>query len=152
AQELTERLWAVLAQPGPGREGRRLRAAALAAYDRDGRRWDEAAGPVVERLGAGDPVYLAPWMAALRPGRDRLAGPLQDAFRNRDRPDDARTAAGILADYAADQSELLAGLLLEADERQWAALWPKLPDHREQAVARLQRELQQEMPPEDQVQ
>jgi formylglycine-generating enzyme required for sulfatase activity len=89
-------------------------------------------------------------MAALRPVRERLAGPLSNAFRDRHRPDDARTAAGILADYAADQPELLAELLLEADERQWAALWPRLPAHRVRAIPLMERELQREMPPEDQ--
>ena len=47
------------------------------------------------------------------------------------------TAAGVLADYAADQPELLADLLLDADAKQFAVLWPVLQTHREQAIARM---------------
>ncbi len=82
--ELTGRLWAVVDQPEKGHEGRRLRAAAaLAAYDPDSQRWDGAAGPVVEQLVSVSPIFLADWMKALRPVREKLQVPLEAVFRDR---------------------------------------------------------------------
>src|SRR5262249_40264888 len=151
--KLAERLWAVLEQPGKGHEDRRLRAAAaLAAYDRDGRRWDEAAGPVVGRLGEGDSASPPARGAARRPVPGQLPGPRAAFFCDRREEHTAERfiATGVLADYAADRPEVLAELLLDADERQWAALWPKLQPHGKQAAALMQKELQKVMPPEDQ--
>src|SRR5262249_53557001 len=49
--ELLDRLWAVVGKPVKGKEPQRLRAAAaLAKYDPQGRRWDEAGALVVEDL------------------------------------------------------------------------------------------------------
>src|SRR5262249_26110297 len=44
-------------------------------------------------------------------------------------------------DYARDRPDVLAELLLDADAKQYAVLWPKLQRHREQAAARMRREL-----------
>jgi formylglycine-generating enzyme required for sulfatase activity len=157
-QELRQRLWGVVQDEHAVADERFRAACALAGYDPadgDAERWQAAAPFVAGRLLAAvqqDPAAYAAWLALLRPLGDRLAGPLGEAFRNRDQPDDARTAAGILADYAADQPELLAGLLLEADERQWAALWPKFAAHGQRAIALVQGALQQAMPPQDHVQ
>jgi formylglycine-generating enzyme required for sulfatase activity len=156
-EELRQRLWGLVQDEHAPADERFRAACALAGYDPadgDGERWQAEAGFVASRLLAAvqqDPASYPAWLALLRPVGDRLAGPLEDAFRNRERPDDARTAAGILADYAADQPELLAGLALEADERQWALLWPRLQPQGERAVGRLHQELQEAMPPEDQV-
>ncbi|HVS40066.1 MAG TPA: bifunctional serine/threonine-protein kinase/formylglycine-generating enzyme family protein [Gemmataceae bacterium] len=126
--ELTERLWDVTQQPGKGHEDRRLRAAAaLAAYDRDNPRWADAADPVVQRL-VVDPAHLSAWTAALRPVRDKLLGPLAVVFRDHSEEHAAERslATSVLADYAADRPEALAELLQDADERQFAALFPKV--------------------------
>jgi eukaryotic-like serine/threonine-protein kinase len=127
--ELMDRLWAVLEQPYTGRENRLLRAAAaLAAYDPNSQRWDLAAGPVVERLVKVDPASLAVWIEALRPERERLLGPLAAVFRDRTegRTAEVQLATSVLADYAADRPTLLADLLMDADNKQFAALFPKL--------------------------
>jgi len=126
--ELIDRLWAVVERPDKGREDRRLRAAcAVAAYDPDNPRWDQAGGPVAEQLVAVNPVFLAVWMEAFRPVRDKLLAPLAAAFRDRkeDRTGERSLAASVLADYAADRPDLLADLLQDADEKQFAVLYPK---------------------------
>jgi formylglycine-generating enzyme required for sulfatase activity len=127
--ELTERLWAALEQPGKDHQDRQLRAAAaLATYDKEGRRWSEAAGPVAGRLVEIDPAYLSAWKEALRPVRDRLLEPLAAVFRDRteERAAERSLAASVLADYAADRPETLAGLLQDADEQQFAVLFSRV--------------------------
>jgi serine/threonine protein kinase/formylglycine-generating enzyme required for sulfatase activity len=142
--ELTERLWAGVEEPPRGHEAQRLRAAcALAAYDPENARWGQASGPVVEQLTAVDVVFLKVWVDALRPVRGKLLGPLAAAFRDRREERAARrgVATSILADYAADQRRALADLLLDADEKQFAVLYPKFQGHGEGGRALLAAEL-----------
>ncbi len=127
--ELIDRLWSVVKQPEKGHEGRRLRAAAaLAAYDPESQRWDGAAGPVVGQLVSVNPASLGDWMTAFRPVRDKLQSPLAAVFRDRgeDRANERSLATNILADYAADQPGVLADLLMDADDKQFAMLFPKV--------------------------
>ena len=70
-------------------------------------------------------------MEALRPVRQSLLPGLQAVFRDRERDDSERSlATSILADYAADQPRVLADLLMDADEKQFAVIFPKLKDAR----------------------
>src|SRR5262249_47085135 len=50
-------------------------------------------------------------------------------------------ATEVLADYAADRPELLADLLLDADETQFAVLFPKVEAGQERASAAIQETL-----------
>ncbi len=43
-------------------------AGALASYDPDERRWNDVGPKVSDALVAVSPVYLGPWLDALRPG------------------------------------------------------------------------------------
>jgi formylglycine-generating enzyme required for sulfatase activity len=126
--ELVPKLWAVLEQPERGKEKQPLRAAAaLALYDPDSPRWVKVRDQVADDLVAVPAVYLATWMEALRPVRRQLLPPLEMAFSDAPRRETERSqAAEVLADYAADQPEVLARLLLDADEGQFAALFPKI--------------------------
>jgi serine/threonine protein kinase/formylglycine-generating enzyme required for sulfatase activity len=127
--DLTERLWAIMLHPEPKHEDRRLRAAAaLAAYDPGDDRWDAAAGPVVEQLVEVNPVFLPAWMEALKPAHAKLLGPLAAFFRDRKEELTAERslATSVLADYAAERPEMLADLLMDADERQFGVLFPKV--------------------------
>jgi eukaryotic-like serine/threonine-protein kinase len=141
---LVARLWSVAERPEKGRESRRLRAAAaLAEYDPESERWDKTGGPVAEQLVTVNPVFLAPWMNALRPVRDKLLVPLAAVFRDRkeERTAERSLATSLLADYAADRADLLAGLLLDADEKQFAVLYPKGEARKEQVAAVCRRTL-----------
>jgi formylglycine-generating enzyme required for sulfatase activity len=140
--ELTERLWKVVEQPE--REGQRLRAAcALAVYAPDDPRWAQAAGQVVEQLVTVNPAFLERWMTAMQGVRGKLLEPLERVFRDRreEKAAERSLAASILADYAADRPEVLTHLLLDADAKQFAALFPRLAMSREQAIPRLQETL-----------
>jgi serine/threonine protein kinase len=137
---LRERLWAAAEQPPPGREAQRLRAAAaLADYDPESPRWQGIADAVARQLVAENAVDLVYWLDAYRPVRDRLIPPLVAVFRNA-KPEHAAErarATKILADYASDKFEVLADLLMDAREKPFAVLFPKLQAHGQQAPAPL---------------
>jgi serine/threonine protein kinase/formylglycine-generating enzyme required for sulfatase activity len=148
-QDFTDRLWKVLEQPEAGQESRQLRAAAaLAAYDPHSPRWARAAASVTERLVAVNSVYLVPWMDALRPVRDRLVPSLSTVFRDRKRRETERSlATDLLTAYVADRPDVLADLLMDADERQFAALYPLLRRHGDRVVKQLHTELDRQLRP-----
>jgi formylglycine-generating enzyme required for sulfatase activity len=148
---LREWLWnAAEQQPPPGKEGQRLRAASgLAAFDADDLRWDRLAGPVAADLVSVPAVYLADWIKALAPVRDRLLPSLSALCRDPGRGESERyLATDVLRDYAADRPEVLADVLMSADERQWVRLWPKVPPQRDGAIARFTQELDKTLAPD----
>jgi formylglycine-generating enzyme required for sulfatase activity len=146
---LVSRLWSVLESTRP--DDRRLlpAAAALALYDPAGPRWS-ATGPSVARaLASINPVYLGPWMSALRPVRDTLTEPLAAIFRDTARSESERIqAANILADYASDQPRLLADLLMDADPKPFLVLFEILRSHSQHASILLEAELVNKLAPE----
>jgi eukaryotic-like serine/threonine-protein kinase len=75
--------------------------------------------------------------------RERLLIPLGKVFRGEEQAlaEYRQAAASVLADYAADRPEVLADLLLAADPKQYAVLFPVLQAHREQAVLRMREAL-----------
>jgi formylglycine-generating enzyme required for sulfatase activity len=147
--DLRDRLWALVEQPDQGKESQRLRAAAaLARYDPDGPRWDPVSSKVVADLVAVNAVYLGPWSEAFRPVKARLLAPLEEIFRARqpERTAERALATNLLADYAADQLPVLTNLLLDADEKQFAVLYPKFQERGEQGLALLRGEMGKRLP------
>jgi formylglycine-generating enzyme required for sulfatase activity/tRNA A-37 threonylcarbamoyl transferase component Bud32 len=139
APDLVERLWQ---RSGAKQAGVRFRAlVALAALDPRSPRWARAGPGVVEELLSANPLYLGAWVAALRPVRGALLAPLAEVLRGRRLGDYRQVAATVLADYAADRPDVLAELLLDADAKQHALLRRGLDAYREQAAARMHREL-----------
>ncbi len=143
APSLKERLWAKVADTkGPPLE--RFHALiALAAFDARGQGWEKQADVAVARLLSANPLHLGTWVQALRPVRESLLGPLSKEYREAKSAERREFAATVLADYAADKPDVLAQLLLDADPKQYALLFPVLHRYREQAVARMRRELAQ---------
>ena len=117
--ELVQRLWAAVEKPEPGREPGRLRAAlSLAKYDPANPRWSAVADAVANDLVSVPAVHLGTWLDLLRPVQDSFLPSLTVIFRDGKRPDVVRfLAANILADCAAEKSELLADLLMDADAK-----------------------------------
>jgi formylglycine-generating enzyme required for sulfatase activity len=151
-EELRLRLWGELGDEQAAADAHLRAACALAGYppaEGDGARWRAAASLVTRRLLAAvqqDPAAYAVWRNLLWPVRDRLAGPLGESFRNRERPEDARTAASLLADYLGDQPAALAKLLLDADEKQFAVIFAAYRGQGEKGVALLTGEIDKKLP------
>jgi formylglycine-generating enzyme required for sulfatase activity len=148
-EHLVDKLWAVVEQPEIGKESRRLRAAAaLAKYDPESQRWAKVQEAVSDDLVKVPGGYLAAWMDSLRPVRGHLLAPLSVVFGSSSRRDVERSLAmDILADYAADRPQVLADVLMDADERQFAVLFPLLKDRGEQGLPVLTAEIDRKLPP-----
>ncbi|HKM51868.1 MAG TPA: hypothetical protein VJY33_00585, partial [Isosphaeraceae bacterium] len=101
-------------------------ASALAIYDPDNATWWEAVGgKVAQALASVNPVFLGSWIEALRPVRNRLMAPLDTIFRDKNRSESDRAqATDILTDYASDDPNLVADLLMDADPKAYADFFP----------------------------
>ena len=129
-ERLIEPLWSVLEQPKG--EVQCLRAAsALALYEQSNPRWKNVGGKVAQAMVKVNNVYLRAWLDALRPARGELTAPLATIFRDKKHPETERSLAmSILIDYVSDP-ELLAGLLMDSEEYQFAALFDELKTHQD---------------------
>lgn len=147
---LLNKLWAVVESPENGKESQRLRAAsALAHYDPESQRWAMVQKAVGNDLVSVPAVYLALWMDSLRPVRTKLVPQLSAVYRDTGRQDAERSlATDILSDYAADQPQILAELVMDADVQQFAVLFPKLKERGEQGLAVLTGEIDKKLPPD----
>jgi serine/threonine protein kinase/formylglycine-generating enzyme required for sulfatase activity len=146
---LLEKLWAVALKPEKGKESERLRAAAaLARYDPESAKWAKCSPLVVNNLVLENPVYLGQWSEAFRPVKKSLLGPLAAIFRDRnpERASERTLAANLLADYAADQPQVLADLLMDADEKQFAVIYPKIKDRAEHGLPLLMAVIDTKLP------
>jgi len=146
---LLEKLWAVVESPDKGKESRRLQAAAaLAKYDPESERWVKVQEAVGNDLVNVQAVYLGTWMESLRTVRTKLFPILSAVYRNTSRSETERSlATDLLAEYAADQPEMLANLLMDADEKQFAVIYPKFKDYGEQELSILTSEVGKELLP-----
>ena len=87
--------------------------------------WQTVGEKVAAALVTVNPVYLGSWLDALRPVQDRLTRPLATIFRDKARPETEHIlATSILADYASDDPDLLAELLMIADPKAYARPFP----------------------------
>jgi formylglycine-generating enzyme required for sulfatase activity len=154
---LVGRLWDVLGDAGSAPDQRYRAACALATYDPaggdEGRQgWAAVAPFVADRLLLAvqqNPSHFTALRETLRPVRDALIVPLSSAYRNRQRGESERSwATSFLADYAADQPQVLADLLLDADEKQFAVIYAKLQAHGDRALPVLTGEVDKKLPAE----
>ncbi len=143
AGEIDGSLWLVLERIGDHSAPARLSAAsALAVYAPTSEKWDAVLQQIARDLVGVPAVYLASWMELLRPIGSRLLPALEAIFRDRRRRETERSlATNILADYGADQPDLLAGLLLDADENQFAYLYPKVNQQGQRGFDPIRHEL-----------
>ena len=127
---LTPKLWTVLESAKPGDASLLPTASALAIYDPDDARWEAEGGKVAQSLGSVNSVFLGTWLEALRPVRGKLTIPLATIFRDKERTESERTqATNILADYASDDRRLIADLIMDADSKAYATLFPIAQRH-----------------------
>jgi formylglycine-generating enzyme required for sulfatase activity len=154
--DVAPRLWRVLESDESGAGARACAGLALAGLDPpdgpDGKaHWQRHAPLLVEQFlsaARADPRSYAARAEALRPARLALLDALGVVFRDRRRPDYARLlATTLLADYAADQPEVLVELLKDADAEQFMVLLPKLGPFADQTATAMTAELVRETPP-----
>ena len=146
---LLEKLWAVVEAPDKGKESQRLRAAsALAKYDPDNQRWGKAGILVDNDLVRENPVFLGQWNEIFRPVKNRLLPRLCEIFRDHqpERTAERSLATNLLSDYAADQPNVLADLVMDADEKQFAIIYPKLKECGNEGLPLLQAEIEKPLP------
>ena len=124
---------------------------ALAAFDPASPNWPGAARKAVDRMLQANLLHIGVWKQALESVRAVLLEPLAEEFRGAREAERRRLAAAVLADFAGDLPEVLAGLVTDADERQYAVLRVPLRKYRDRAVAFLRQELQKAMPAEEEV-
>ena len=147
---LRERLWKVVAGREQDPKHERLHAAsALAQYDPASAQWDDEAAEVVAQLATVSPVFLRDWMTALRPVREKLLAPLGVIYRDPKRRESERSlVTEVLADYADDKPDVLAELVKDADETQFAVMFSRLQEHGNAAIPLLESELQRTLTPD----
>jgi formylglycine-generating enzyme required for sulfatase activity/tRNA A-37 threonylcarbamoyl transferase component Bud32 len=142
-QSLLNRLWAVAEAPGKGKDSRRLRAEmALAKYDPENSRWAGVLDALADDLVSVPAVQFGTWLDGFRPLHALLAGPLAGVFRDPNRRDAERSlATDFLVRYAAGQPSLLADLLMDADDKQFAVIFPKVKGRGEEVLPLLSAEI-----------
>ncbi len=141
-ERLVPRLWAELAKAGPGDPSLLASAGALALYAPEDARWSDHGGKVARELVSLNPILAGTWLDPLRPVKARLAPPLEAIFRDVSRPEDEHgLAANILADYAAEDAERLAGLLMDSDPKSFARFFPVVEKQAAGAIPVFQAEL-----------
>ena len=87
-------------------------------------------------------LLLRPWIEALRPVRGKLTAPLAAIFQDKSRSDSEHTlATDILTDYASDDPDRLAELLMVADPKAYLSLFPVAEKRAEQVLAVFRAEL-----------
>ena len=138
----------VLEKPTQEDQGKALQAAsALALYDPENPLWEKVRIDVANRLVAENAYVVARWIDALRPVAKQLSDPLAAIFRDKNRGESERTlAANALAEYVSDQPDELTKLLMDATEKQFAALYPSVERRSDQTAPLLEVELSQSRP------
>src|SRR5262249_255576 len=68
--------------------------------------------------------------------------------RKPERTAERTLAANLLADYAADQPQLLAKLLMDADDKQFAVIYAKFKEQGERGLPLLTGEINKKLPPD----
>jgi formylglycine-generating enzyme required for sulfatase activity len=128
-------LW-TLVQDAQNPISRRFQACcALATYTPDDARWPEVAPAAAQHLVGLPAGELVAWHEALKPARKQLLEPLRVVYRNKEAKEQARTyATETLAEYAADDADLLFHLLAEAEAFQFPTIYAKVADHRPRVV------------------
>ena len=122
---LAPKLWEVLESAKPGDATLLPTASALAIYEPGNARWASVVGKLAQTMVSTNPVNLGPWLDALRPVGGKLNQSLAMIFKDTNLPETERAlATNILTDYASEDPNLIADLLMDSDPRAYAAFFP----------------------------
>jgi len=147
AADLTNKLWQQVDERTRPADERFRALVALGSFDPANPRWNAVAPVVVEELLTANALHVGVWVTALHAVRAALFPTLGEVFRGQRLPEQRHVAAMVLADYAADRGDLLAELLMDADEKQFDVIYRPLQAHGEQGLAVLTGEIDKKLPP-----
>ncbi len=141
---VTAKLWTVLQSATPNDASLLPTASALASYDAHDAKWETVGDRLAQALVSVNPVYLGSWLDALRPVRGKLTASLAAIFQDKSRPETAHSlATNILADYASDDPDRLAELLMVSDHAAFRRLFPLTEMQAERVLPIFEGELAQ---------
>jgi hypothetical protein len=138
---LTPKLWTALESAKPGDATLLPSASALARYDPDNAEWETIGGKVAQTLVTINSIYLGPWLEALRPVHGRLTAPITTIFQDKSSETVHSLATDILTDYASDDPDRLAEVLMVSDPKAYLSLFPVAEKRAEQVLPVFQAEL-----------
>jgi formylglycine-generating enzyme required for sulfatase activity len=144
--DLKDQLWSRAEDKAAKPEAVFRALVALAAFDPDSSRWRDAGARATVQLLQQPSVFLGDWSKALQPVAAHLVGPLGDVYRGRGEADKRKAATDVLANYVADQPQFLADLLMDADEKQFDVIYPKLKNQGDRALPVLTGEIDKTLP------
>ncbi len=139
--KIAESYWPILRSSETSNQQRLAAGAALATFTPKDGRWSQIAGAVSNLLVNENPLRLVTWIDAYRPVRTPLIPELGKIFRDQAEtvtPNQRDLATNILETYAADNVDELAALLLDAQPKQFAALFDELASHTEAAKIKIE--------------
>jgi serine/threonine protein kinase/formylglycine-generating enzyme required for sulfatase activity len=148
-QNLIRECWRVLESREPVDRTKVLQAAStVALYDPSNPQWASISTDVANRVVAEDARAIPYWVDSLRSVADRLRYPLVDIYQDPRRRDAERNqAANVLSDYLTDQPKESVRLLLDANETQFALIYPGVAKLRKETIPLLEAELARNPPP-----
>ncbi len=120
---LIGKLWSVVERAKPGDASLLPAASALADYDAASGRWESVGGKLAQALIGVNPVFLGPWLDALRPARGPITTSVAAIFRN------------------------AANLLMDADPKAYAACFPIAQYHGQLTLPVFQAEIARKLMP-----
>ena len=108
-------------------------ASALALLDPQNDRWKQASLAVSDALVGVNATFLGAWTDLLQPVRSTLTPRLASIFKDAQRSESERSlATNVLSDYASDDPNLLADLLMVAYPKAYQKLFPVVEEQRAQ--------------------
>jgi len=141
ADRVRSGLWVQAEDPRTPSDALLRIACVLARIDATSPRWDRIAFAVSRSLISQNALFESQWLAAMRPVRHKLLPSLVEMFRTTDPHAPRLRLADAVANYASDQPELLADLLMETDERQYRQMWPACAALKPRMLELMQAEL-----------
>ena len=141
-ETLKSKLWAAVEQVGSGEKRILPAASALALYDPTNPRWADVSDKVARALVSVNSLLLRPWVEALRPVRGKLTVSLATIFREKSRSKSVHSVeTDILTDYASEDPNLIADLLMDSDQKTYPAFFPIAQRQQEKTLPLFQAEI-----------
>jgi serine/threonine protein kinase/formylglycine-generating enzyme required for sulfatase activity len=146
--QIAETYWPILQSTEATNQRRLSAGSALAKFAPDDGRWQKVAGPVSNLLVNENPLRLATWIEAFRPVREPLIPELGTIFRDQSEsvtPTQRELATNLLETYAADNVAQLSELIIDAQPKQFAALFDEFTKHKDAAKTKMREVLDRKL-------